>query len=331
MCVQCCLLACLVFNIAQTDILFSVPSCDLRGEVCFLLSNESKLIKHACFDCARNDFLIKSVTSSLFWNKFGVVRQGCNSRLHNGRDLWKCTHQCDETQGNNSAQAISTKTVFFGCFKKIGRQQKKKEAKKRTDIFTSPPSCLSSSFLPSSFVVYLLAPEEDHFCRNRLCIIVSLCFVALVSTFPEISSILSAQNSSCSLIPHTSIFLFFYYFYLWLDSLYGHSPHTTQRPFKQRSRPLSPQGQTTPKVGGQPDPRHVESELHPPQKAIKGERYAVWEGFAGGGGGVSERAREREPTNGAGGGGGGGGLRWKDDVPLMEFVYHVFIRMPGES
>ena len=32
--------------------------------------------------------------------------------------------------------------------------------------------------------VYLLEPEEDDFCRNRLCTIVSLCFVVLVSTFP---------------------------------------------------------------------------------------------------------------------------------------------------
>ena len=43
----------------------------------------------------------------------------------------KRTHQCDETQGNNGTQALSTKIVFFGC-KKRDRQQKK-EAKKRTD------------------------------------------------------------------------------------------------------------------------------------------------------------------------------------------------------
>ena len=47
--------------------------------------------------------------------------------------LGKCTHQCDETQGNNrtQSQALSTKVVFFGC-KKIGNKTKK-EAKKRTD------------------------------------------------------------------------------------------------------------------------------------------------------------------------------------------------------
>ena len=56
-------------------------------------------------------------------------------------------------------------------------------------FLTSAPSCLSSSLLPSSFVVYLLAPKEDDICRKRSCTIVSLCFVALVSTFPQICSI----------------------------------------------------------------------------------------------------------------------------------------------
>ena len=39
---------------------------------------------------------------------------------------------CDETQGSNSTQALSTNFVFFGC-KKVDRQQKKKGAKKGTD------------------------------------------------------------------------------------------------------------------------------------------------------------------------------------------------------
>ena len=52
-------------------------------------------------------------------------------------------------------------------------------------FFTSAPSCLSSSLLPSSFVVYLLTPEEDNHCRKRSCTIGSLCLVALVSTFPQ--------------------------------------------------------------------------------------------------------------------------------------------------
>ena len=47
-------------------------------------------------------------------------------------DLVNGTHQRDETQGNNSTQALSTKVVFFRC-KKIATQQKEKEAKKRTD------------------------------------------------------------------------------------------------------------------------------------------------------------------------------------------------------
>ena len=62
--------------------------------------------------------------------------------------------------------------------------------------FTSASSCLPSSLLlSSSFVIYLLAPEEDDFCWKRSCTIVSLCFVALVSTFPYICSI----SSLCTL------------------------------------------------------------------------------------------------------------------------------------
>ena len=34
------------------------------------------------------------------------------------RDLGKCTHLCDKTQGNNSTPALLTKVVFFGCKKK---------------------------------------------------------------------------------------------------------------------------------------------------------------------------------------------------------------------
>ena len=71
---------------------------------------------------------------------------------------------------------LATKFVFFGC-KKIDNKLKKKEAKKR--IHTSSPSCLSSSLLLFSFVVYLLVPKE-FFCRKRSCII-SLFFVVLVS------------------------------------------------------------------------------------------------------------------------------------------------------
>ena len=42
--------------------------------------------------------------------------------------------------------------------------------------------CPLLCFLP--LFLYLLAPEEDNFCRKRSCIIVSLRFVALVSPFP---------------------------------------------------------------------------------------------------------------------------------------------------
>ena len=47
----------------------------------------------------------------------------------NRTDVRKCTHQCDETQENNSTRALSTKIVFFECQKR----DKMKEAKKRTN------------------------------------------------------------------------------------------------------------------------------------------------------------------------------------------------------
>ena len=58
-------------------------------------------------------------------------------------------------------------------------------------IFFYISSFLSVLFFASVFFCfYLLAPEEDSFCRKRSCAIVSSCFVALVSTFPQISSIM---------------------------------------------------------------------------------------------------------------------------------------------
>ena len=38
--------------------------------------------------------------------------------------------ECDETQGNNSAQALLTKIVLFGC-EKIEEKKKKEERKKK--------------------------------------------------------------------------------------------------------------------------------------------------------------------------------------------------------
>ena len=47
-------------------------------------------------------------------------------------------------------------------------------------------SFLSVLFFASFFfcLSLFLHPEEDNFCRKRLCAFVSLCFVAFVSTFP---------------------------------------------------------------------------------------------------------------------------------------------------
>ena len=52
------------------------------------------------------------------------------------------------------------------------------------NLCTSAPFCLSSSLLLLLLSDSLLTPEEGNFCRKRLCTIVSLCFVALVTTFP---------------------------------------------------------------------------------------------------------------------------------------------------
>ena len=38
--------------------------------------------------------------------------------MENTTDAGKCTHQYDETQGNTSTQALSTKIVFFECKKR---------------------------------------------------------------------------------------------------------------------------------------------------------------------------------------------------------------------
>ena len=62
-------------------------------------------------------------------------------------------------------------------------------------LSTSAP-CLSSSLLPSSFVVCLSScTRRRHFCccRKRLCPVVSACSAALVSTFPYIYSVLSTS------------------------------------------------------------------------------------------------------------------------------------------
>ena len=64
----------------------------------------------------------------------------------------------------------------------------------RQKMSSSALPCLSSSLLPLFVVVYLSScTRRRTFCRKRLCTTVSLCFVALVSTFPEISSISSAS------------------------------------------------------------------------------------------------------------------------------------------
>ena len=103
----------------------------------------------------------------------GVVsleRRSCDT--NNRTDQGKCTHQWGKKltktnkQGSYSTRAISTKIVSFGCN-------------------TSAPFCLSSSLVPSCFVVYQSSSTRRRrfFVESDRVFIVSLCFVALVSTF----------------------------------------------------------------------------------------------------------------------------------------------------
>ena len=57
--------------------------------------------------------------------------------------------------------------------------------KEKTLLLFCPLLC----FLLLLLSVSLLTPGEDNFCRKRLYTIVSLCFVTLVSTFPQICSV----------------------------------------------------------------------------------------------------------------------------------------------
>ena len=74
------------------------------------------------------------------------------------------------------------------------KEENRREGAKCENMFqillVSPLLC----FLLLLLSIYLLLPEEDNFCRSCSYIIVSLCFVALVSTFPQICSILSASS-----------------------------------------------------------------------------------------------------------------------------------------
>ena len=57
-------------------------------------------------------------------------------------------------------------------------------------LFVCPLLC----FLLLLLSVPLLTPEEGNFCRKRLCTIVSLCFVALVTTFPWICHVVFSKK-----------------------------------------------------------------------------------------------------------------------------------------
>ena len=59
------------------------------------------------------------------YNNNKIKTEGVNNcwcSCQNRTDLGKCTHQCDETQENDSTRTLSTEIVFFGC-KTIYRQE----------------------------------------------------------------------------------------------------------------------------------------------------------------------------------------------------------------
>ena len=124
------------------------------GDICRRVSHDLNihylLRRHAVSEMAES---VKEISTalrpipvlkrcSLAWGGLleGKWVNNCWWGWQNRRDLGKCTHQCDETQGNNSVQALSTKNVFFSSF-------------------------LSVLFFASSFLllsVCLLAPEDEN-------------------------------------------------------------------------------------------------------------------------------------------------------------------------
>ena len=107
------------------------------GDICRRVSHDLNihylLWRHAVSEMAES---VKEISTalrpipvpkrcSLAWG--GLFEEFRNYVLHkwvnncwwgwqNRRDLGKCTHQCDETQGNNSVQAISTKKCLLQLF-----------------------------------------------------------------------------------------------------------------------------------------------------------------------------------------------------------------------
>ena len=60
--------------------------------------------------------------------------------VQNRTDLGKCTHQCDEKQGNNSTQALSTTTTTKKILLRVqeGRRTTKEEGSKEEDRQEGP-------------------------------------------------------------------------------------------------------------------------------------------------------------------------------------------------
>ena len=86
-------------------------------------------------------------------------------------DLGKCTHLYDEAQGTMKHKCKNIDS------NKRRRKQRRRQARFWTFFFTSSPSCLSFSLLPSSFIIIYLSSctWRRQFCVGSAC--VSLCFV----------------------------------------------------------------------------------------------------------------------------------------------------------
>ena len=190
-----CACMCVCVSLFHTHSLSITPSQQSRGQICptqkgmlLLLANtygpvgrEEKLtfsLWHRTRAPVSRQTDSKDTASKYDWGN--KTKQTINSKVKSEQlncwwgwqntDLWKCTHQCDETHRNNSKHVLLTQIVFFGC-KKTDRQQKNKEAKKRTDKTSMV------LFFASFFFCYLSSrTQRRHFLSKAL---VYYCFHVL--------------------------------------------------------------------------------------------------------------------------------------------------------
>ena len=86
--------------------------------------------------------------------------------------------------------SLKTYSLTYSFLTTTTKQKQQKQKQNYINSFLSVIFFASFFFCCQSI---FLIPEECNFCRKRSCTIVSLCFVALVSTFPYICFILSVS------------------------------------------------------------------------------------------------------------------------------------------